>query len=182
MARVSYRKLNTQFLTPTAHTMVSVNNRSDGIVRLSSSNGLYSFLVGSGYTTNAKHFLRIVSHALNADIRRLSDVARGIAPRTVADVYAIFTRSRTVDLHSTNITPRTVLTKIVGTVTQEDTGFVTHLSYRTPVLFANNIDRYRGFTQVLRSRLQVPMGARPSTRFTNTVNTTMVNRQIEAHQ
>lgn len=174
MARVDYRKGNTRLLFPGIRAVLSVNNRSDGTVQLGSGKRITSFIVGSGYTTKANHFLRVVTHSLRVDVSRLNPMSlqsgRGVR---VDDVYDIFTRSRIVSLVTRGGRVTSVTRKVRGTVTKGTVSLLGHINLGPKCVVANNITGGPNIITILRRRLKRGLRVCRRPRVINTLNTTL---------
>lgn len=174
IARVAYRTLNTMrlFRRPSL-AMVSVNNRSAGVVRVRR-NFMGSFVVGSGYTTKAKHFLRIVTGALSLHPGRVFRLTHLNSSAAVDSVYAMFTRSRIVKLVNGNRPGRGVTCTMMSSAVHGIATRLDQVGNRVSAFYlANNLYRYRCVHRTLSGGLKGRIVSDPSTHCTNTVNTTL---------
>ncbi len=124
---------------PTTSTVVSVNNRSTGVVFLRG-NRMASLQVGNGYTNNANTFVSRVTVLLGMAPRRLNGLTSSSAHVCpVTSHYKMFDGASVRGLVSQGVPSRSVTTSVFRTMTMRAVSALTRKrSVGTPVMIYNN--------------------------------------------
>lgn len=162
------------FLDNSIRTIIDIGGQDSKVISIDDDGNIIDFIMNDKCAAGTGRFLQVMAHALEMDVSKLSDAAKGVEAESINSMCTVFAESEVISLMANGATKESIAAGLLHSVCKRTCSLARKINIKDKVFFSGGVSQSGLLKSLLSDRLEIQITSSVQSQFLGAIGASVI--------